>query len=109
MKIHFRFFLSHDNTEKYQIFLENVCILRQFRAKIALKRRALRDVIILLLMTSLAKKRETGVKVLCNVCLIRKFMKWVYESANHVIKKILLYINIFLYKTFYQKHYSENQ
>ena len=34
----------------------------KFRAKIALKRRALRDVIMLLLMTSLAKERETAVK-----------------------------------------------
>ena len=33
------------------------------------------DVIMLLLMTSLAKKRETCVKVLCYVCLIGKFMK----------------------------------
>ena len=42
--------------------LKKVCILRKFRAKIALKRRALRDVIMLLLMTSLAKERETAVK-----------------------------------------------
>ena len=62
MKIHFRFFLSHDNSEKYQYFMKKVCILRKFRAKIALKRRALRDVIMLLLMTSLAKERETAVK-----------------------------------------------
>ena len=46
MKIHFRFFLSHDNSEKYQCFMKKVCILRKFHAKIALKRRALRDVII---------------------------------------------------------------
>ena len=62
MKIHFRFFLSHDNSEKYQYFMKKVCILRKIRAKNALKRRASRDVIILLLMTSLVKKRETGVK-----------------------------------------------
>ena len=62
MKIHFRFFLSHDNSEKYQYFMKKVCILRKFRAKIALKRRALRDVIMLLLMTLLAKERETAVK-----------------------------------------------
>ena len=62
MKIHFRFFLSHDNFEKYQYFLKKVCILRKFRAKFALKRRALRVVIMLLLMTSLAKDRETAVK-----------------------------------------------
>ena len=62
MKIHFRFFLSHDNSEKYQYFMEKVCILRKFRAKIALKRRALRDVIMPLLVTSLAKVRETAVK-----------------------------------------------
>ena len=61
MKNHFRFFLSHDNSEKYQYFMK-VCILRKFRAKIALKRRTLRDVIMLLLMTSLAKERETAVK-----------------------------------------------
>ena len=62
MKIHFRFFLSHDNSEKYQYFMKKVCILRKFRAKIAQKRRALHDVIMLLLMTSLAKERETAVK-----------------------------------------------
>ena len=62
MKIYFRFFLSHDNSEKYQYFLKKVCILRKFRAKIALKHRALRDFIMLLLMTSLAKERETAVK-----------------------------------------------
>ena len=62
MKIHFRFFLSHDNSEKYQYFMKKMCISRKFRAKIALKRRALRDVIMLLLMTSLAKERETAVK-----------------------------------------------
>ena len=42
--------------------MKKVCILRKFRAKIALKRRALRDVIMLLLMTSLAKESETAVK-----------------------------------------------
>ena len=63
MKIHFRFFLSHDNSEKYQYFIKKkVCILRKFRAKIALKRLALRDVIMLLLLTSLAKERKTAVK-----------------------------------------------
>ena len=62
MKIHFRFFLSHDNSENYQYFMKKVCILIKFRAKIALKRRALRDVIMLVLMTSLAKERETAVK-----------------------------------------------
>ena len=58
MKIHFRFFLSHDNSEKHQYFTKKDCILRN----IALKRRVVRDVIMLLLMTSLVKKRETGVK-----------------------------------------------
>ena len=43
----------------YGLFL---LIFRMFRVKIALKRRALRNVIMLLLITSLAKKRETGVK-----------------------------------------------
>ena len=62
MKIHFRFFLSHDNSEKYQYFMKKVCILRKFRAKIVLERRALRDVIMFLLMMSLAKERETAVK-----------------------------------------------
>ena len=62
MKIYFRFFSSHDNSEKYQYFMKKVSILRKFRAKIALKRRALRDVIMLLLMKSLEKKRETAVK-----------------------------------------------
>ena len=62
MEIHFRFFLSHDNSEKYQYLMKKECILRKVRAKIALKRSALRDVIMLLLMTSLAKERETAVK-----------------------------------------------
>ena len=62
MKIHFRFFLSHDHSEKYQHFMKKVCILRKFRAKIALKRRASCDVIMLHLMTSLAKERESVVK-----------------------------------------------
>ena len=62
MKIHFRFFLSHDNSVEYQYFIKKVCILRKFRKKIALKRRALRDVIMLLFMTSLEKERETAVK-----------------------------------------------
>ena len=62
MKIHFRFFLSHGNTEKYQYFMKKECILRKFRPKIAQKRRALRDVIMILLMTSLTKERETAVK-----------------------------------------------
>ena len=72
MKIHFRFFLSHDNSEKYQYFLKRVCILRKFRAKIAQKRRALRDVLMLLFtyMTSLAKERETAVKSVINVSLL---------------------------------------
>ena len=42
--------------------MKKVCILRKFRAKIALKRCALHDVIMLLLMTSLAKEHETAVK-----------------------------------------------
>ena len=42
--------------------MRKVCVLLKFRAKIALKRRVLHDVIILLFMTSLAKKRQTGVK-----------------------------------------------
>ena len=47
MKIQFRFLFSHENSEKYQYFIKkkNVCIFRRFRAKIALKRRAIRDVI----------------------------------------------------------------
>ena len=60
MKIQFRFFLSHKNSEKYQYFVKKVCILRKLHAEIALKRRALRDVI-MLLMTLLAKKHKTGV------------------------------------------------
>ena len=62
MKIHFRFFLSHANSKKYQDFMKKVCVLRKFHAKIALKRRALRDVIMFLLMSSLAKEHETSVK-----------------------------------------------
>ena len=42
--------------------MKNLCISRKFHAKIALKHRALRDVIMFLLKASLAKKRETGVK-----------------------------------------------
>ena len=42
--------------------MKKVCILRKFCTKIALKRRALRDVIMLLLLTSLAKERKTAVK-----------------------------------------------
>ena len=38
-----------------------MCILRKFRKKIALKRPALREGIMLLPMTSLAKTSETGV------------------------------------------------
>ena len=76
MKIHFRFFVSHDNSEKYQYFMKKVCIItRKFRAKIIMKCRASHGVIMLLRLTSLAKKRETGVqKVLCNMCVIRKFI-----------------------------------
>ena len=62
MKIHFRFFLSYDYTEKYQYFMKKVCILKKFPAKIALRRGALRDVIMHFLMMSLAKKHQTGVK-----------------------------------------------
>ena len=62
MKIHFRFFLSPDNSGKCQYFMKKYVFLRKFRSKIALKRRALRNVIILLIMMSPAKKRETGVK-----------------------------------------------
>ena len=42
--------------------MKKVCILRKFCAKLALKCRALRDIIMLLLMTSLAKMHETDVK-----------------------------------------------
>ena len=70
MKIHFRFFLSHDNSEKYQYFMKKVCILRKFRAKIALKRRALRDVIMLRLMMSLVKERKTAVTKCYVTCVI---------------------------------------
>ena len=54
--------LSHDNSEKYQYSMKKVIILIKFRAKIALQRRALRDVIMFLLMMSLAKERETAEK-----------------------------------------------
>ena len=50
-----------------------------------MKRRALRDVIMLLFMTSLAKERETAVKSVMYECHIGKFMKWLYERENHVI------------------------
>ena len=56
-------FINNDNSEKYRYFMKKVCILRKFRTKIiALKRHALCDVIMLLLMTSLAKERETALK-----------------------------------------------
>ena len=48
--------------KKYQYFMKKVCILRKYSAKIGLKHFALRDVIMVFLMTSLAKKRATGVK-----------------------------------------------
>ena len=70
MKIHFRFFLSHDNCGKYQYFMKKVCIFRKFRAKIALKCLALCDVIMLLLMTSLAKKHQTGEKRCYVTCFL---------------------------------------
>ena len=57
--------------------MKKVCIFRNFRAKIALKRCALRDVIMLLLMTSLAKEHETAVKsVMCHVSYWK-----IYEMA----------------------------
>ena len=56
--------------KKYQYFMKKVRILRKFRAKIALKRCALRDVIMLLLMTSLAKGRETAVNMCYVTCVI---------------------------------------
>ena len=31
-----------------------------------------------------------GQKVLCNVCLIGKFIKWLYERSNHMIKSMIL-------------------
>ena len=71
MKIHFRFFLSHYNSEKYQCnFMKKVCILRKFRAKIDLKRRALSDVIMILLMTSLAKEARNWCKKCYVMCVL---------------------------------------
>ena len=52
------FFLSHDNSEKYQYFMHKVCILRKFCAKIAPKRSAFHGVIMLLLMPSLARCKK---------------------------------------------------
>ena len=48
-------------------------------------------------MTSLAKKHETGVKVLCNACLIGKFMKWLYERVYYVINSLTTLIYFFLF------------
>ena len=59
--------------------------LTKFRTKIAQKRCALHNVIMILLMKPLAKKCETSVKSVSNVCLIGKFMKWLYVRASHVI------------------------
>ena len=89
MKIHFGFFLSHVNSEKYKYFIKNFmyfekiprekhpeasCFTRRHNAPSY-------DVI--------GKEAPKLVqKVLCNVCLIGKFMKWLYERANHVIEKI---------------------
>ena len=61
MKIHFRFFLSHNNSEKCHYFIKKIMYFEKILCKIVLNRRASRDVIMLLLMTSLAKKRITGV------------------------------------------------
>ena len=74
--------------------MKKVCILRKFRAKIAVKRRALRDVTMLLLMTSLAKEREIAVKVLYNDCHIGKFIKWLYEWDKHVINMQYVIITV---------------
>ena len=35
-----------------------------------------------------AEKRKSGLKSVCNACLIGKFMKQLYERANHVIKNV---------------------
>ena len=45
------------------IFMNLVCIVRKFNAKIALKSRGFCDVVMSLLMTSLAKKREIVMKI----------------------------------------------
>ena len=42
--------------------MKKVCVLRKFRTNISLKRCALHDVIMLILMMSLTKKHETVVK-----------------------------------------------
>ena len=63
------------------------------------------NVIMLLLMMSQAKERKTAVKVLCNVCHIGKFMKWLCEREIHVIKinqefilKMTILVHIFKQK-----------
>ena len=65
MQMHFRFILSYDNSEKYQYFMKKSMyfekITRENRPE-AITRRAIRDVIMLLLVTLLAKERETAVK-----------------------------------------------
>ena len=62
MKIHFRFFLSHVNSEKISIFHEKSMYFEKIPRENRPEASALRDVIMLLLMTSLAKERETAVK-----------------------------------------------
>ena len=45
-------------------------------------------------MKSLAKKSvKLVLEVLCNVCLIGKFMRWLYERANHIIDSKILPTN----------------
>ena len=88
--LHFRFFLSHDHSEKYNYFMK---ILRKFHTKIALNHCALHYFRMLLLMTPLVKNRETGVK--CYVTCV-KFMKWLYERANNVIKNVYVRANLTL-------------
>ena len=41
------------------------------------------------------KGAQTAVKVLCNVCHIGKFMKWLYERDNHVINNDIRYLLLF--------------
>ena len=70
-----------------------------------------REIIMLLLMTSLAKERETTVKkFLCYVCHIGKFMKWLYEMENHVMNcyspSVGIVVNVFVRRQNVKPYFS---
>ena len=60
--IHFRFFLSHDKSEKISIFDEKRIYFEKIPCENRPEASCLQDIIMFLMMMSLAKKRKTGVK-----------------------------------------------